>query len=194
MLRGKFHWLFCLSAMLAMPVSGTALAAANDGLQIIAVDVDGGGGTLFITPEGKSVLIDAAWPDKSRGTGAKDSADRFVDTAPCLRPDQNRLFHHDPLPHRPCGRLPVPVRQNSHRDVYRSRAQPGIRQRGAASRSGSRRAAREPGTREPGTRGAAAPVDPAIVRRLYGPDQRPSPYHRPGRAEAWTSAPCTSCS
>ena len=37
----------------------TAPALAADGtLKAISIDVEGGGGTLFVTPEGKSLLID----------------------------------------------------------------------------------------------------------------------------------------
>lgn len=42
-----------------------APAAAAD-LRIISIDVDGGAATLYITPEGQSLLIDTGWP-KGRG-------------------------------------------------------------------------------------------------------------------------------
>ncbi len=35
------------------------------GLQIYFVDVEGGQATLFVTPEGKSLLIDTGWPDNN---------------------------------------------------------------------------------------------------------------------------------
>ena len=38
--------------------------AADDALQMIPIDVEGGGGTLFVTPHGKSVLIDTGNPDR----------------------------------------------------------------------------------------------------------------------------------
>jgi beta-lactamase superfamily II metal-dependent hydrolase len=41
------------------PVSAKAL-------QIYFVDVEGGQATLFVTPEGKSLLIDTGWPDNNR--------------------------------------------------------------------------------------------------------------------------------
>lgn len=51
--------LAALALLLAAP------AAAAD-LKIISIDVDGGAATLYVTPEGKSLLIDAGWP---RGRG-----------------------------------------------------------------------------------------------------------------------------
>jgi len=78
--KGKLHFLLLTTALLA-PLSATYAAPPRDkDLQIISIDVEGGGGTLFVTPEGKSMLIDAGWADGNRSTGAKDSSDRFVDT------------------------------------------------------------------------------------------------------------------
>src|SRR5260370_30091831 len=45
-------------------------------LQIFFVDVEGGQATLFVTPEGKSLLIDTGWP----GNDGRD-ADRIVSAA-----------------------------------------------------------------------------------------------------------------
>src|SRR5712692_8344369 len=45
-------------------------------LQIYFVDVEGGQATLFVTPEGKSLLIDTGWPDNN----GRD-ADRIVAAA-----------------------------------------------------------------------------------------------------------------
>jgi competence protein ComEC len=39
-------------------------ARADDALQMIPIDVEGGGGTLFVTPHGKSVLIDTGNPER----------------------------------------------------------------------------------------------------------------------------------
>ena len=39
-------------------------AARDDALQMVAIDVEGGGATLFVTPHGRSVLIDTANPDR----------------------------------------------------------------------------------------------------------------------------------
>lgn len=65
-------------------VGGTALApaAAKDAaLQMVAVDVEGGGGTLFVTPEGKSLLIDTGNPDTSAATGNNPSSARIEKAA-----------------------------------------------------------------------------------------------------------------
>lgn len=58
---------------------GLALAA-DDKLLIEAIDVEGGGATLYITPEKQSLLVDTGWP---AGVGAKDpsSAERIVAAA-----------------------------------------------------------------------------------------------------------------
>ena len=45
-------------------------------LQIYFIDVEGGQSTLFVTPEGKSLLIDTGWPDNN----GRD-ADRIVAAA-----------------------------------------------------------------------------------------------------------------
>ena len=46
---------------IALPAS---VQAADDALQMIPIDVEGGGGTLFVTPHGRSVLIDSGNPDR----------------------------------------------------------------------------------------------------------------------------------
>jgi beta-lactamase superfamily II metal-dependent hydrolase len=51
-------------------LAGAAIAvpsvafAADDALQMVSIDVEGGGGTLFVTPHGRSVLIDTGNPDR----------------------------------------------------------------------------------------------------------------------------------
>ena len=50
--------------------------AASDKLRIYFIDVEGGQSTLFVTPTGQSLLIDAGWP----GNGGRD-ADRIVAAA-----------------------------------------------------------------------------------------------------------------
>jgi competence protein ComEC len=67
------------AALLAIP------AAAKDGaLQMVSIDVEGGGGTLFVTPEGKSLLIDTGNPEQSRVTGEHPSSERIVAAAHAL--------------------------------------------------------------------------------------------------------------
>jgi glyoxylase-like metal-dependent hydrolase (beta-lactamase superfamily II) len=60
---------------------GTTLAAPprDPGLQMISIDVEGSGGTLFISPEGKSLLLDTGNPPRP-GVVGKDTADVLADT------------------------------------------------------------------------------------------------------------------
>jgi beta-lactamase superfamily II metal-dependent hydrolase len=67
-----------LSAFLTLFLvsSSHANPAPSKDLQIYFVDVEGGQATLFVTPEGKSLLIDTGWP----GNDGRD-ADRIVAAA-----------------------------------------------------------------------------------------------------------------
>jgi beta-lactamase superfamily II metal-dependent hydrolase len=53
-------------------------------LQIVSIDVDGGAATLYITPEGKSLLIDSGWP-AGRG-GARRAPGSVPPAAPAAAP------------------------------------------------------------------------------------------------------------
>src|SRR5262247_2799744 len=57
-------------------LSDTSGAPAEKGLQVYFVDVEGGQATLFVTPDGDSLLIDTGWP----GNNGRD-ADRIVAAA-----------------------------------------------------------------------------------------------------------------
>jgi glyoxylase-like metal-dependent hydrolase (beta-lactamase superfamily II) len=57
-------------------VSAIPPAETQKPLQIYFVDVEGGQATLFVTPEGQSLLIDTGWP----GNDGRD-ADRIAATA-----------------------------------------------------------------------------------------------------------------
>jgi beta-lactamase superfamily II metal-dependent hydrolase len=50
-----------LLAVLLMICGGRVAAAASKGLQAYFIDVDGGQSTLFVSPAGKSLLIDTGW-------------------------------------------------------------------------------------------------------------------------------------
>jgi competence protein ComEC len=67
-------WALCFLAFLcsARPRSGEQAKS----LRVYFVDVEGGQATLFVTPEGKSLLIDTGWP----GNDGRD-ADRIVAAA-----------------------------------------------------------------------------------------------------------------
>jgi competence protein ComEC len=66
--------LFC--ALLALPALALPPANSTKSLQIYFIDVEGGQATLFVTPEGQSLLIDTGWP----GNNNRD-ADRIVAAA-----------------------------------------------------------------------------------------------------------------
>ena len=68
------------AALAALLAAGPA-AAKDNALQMIAIDVEGGGGTLFVTPEGKSLLIDTGNPEQSRITGSNPSSARIAAAA-----------------------------------------------------------------------------------------------------------------
>src|ERR1700761_3421576 len=56
----------CYVASLLCLLAGSSccLAASRD-LQVYFIDVDGGQSTLFVTPAGKSLLIDTGWAGKN---------------------------------------------------------------------------------------------------------------------------------
>src|SRR6059058_4033998 len=61
------HW--ALLTLMGCALLSVAKAAPRPeegkALQIYFVDVEGGQATLFVTPEGKSLLIDTGWPDNN---------------------------------------------------------------------------------------------------------------------------------
>ncbi len=74
----------------AAPAADAKPKPSHD-LRIVAVDVEGGAATLFVTPEGKSLLIDTGWPPGFGGRplapGAApplSSADKIVAAAHAL--------------------------------------------------------------------------------------------------------------
>jgi competence protein ComEC len=52
---------------LPMTTKVSAAPTASKDLRIVSVDVEGGAAVLFVTPEGKSLLIDTGWPPGRRG-------------------------------------------------------------------------------------------------------------------------------
>jgi beta-lactamase superfamily II metal-dependent hydrolase len=62
-----------------------APAWAEPALKIVSIDTEGGAATLFVTPEGRSLLIDAGWPkgfgEMPSPDGAQEAADRIVAAA-----------------------------------------------------------------------------------------------------------------
>jgi len=51
-------------------LAGAPILAGAAGLEIYFIDVEGGQATLFVTPAGESLLVDAGWP----GSGHRDAA------------------------------------------------------------------------------------------------------------------------
>ena len=51
-----------VAAATALLVTGTSLAKDLKTLDVYWVDVEGGGGTLIVTPAGESILIDTGMP------------------------------------------------------------------------------------------------------------------------------------
>src|ERR1700748_3137220 len=73
------------SAAISIPFSAVqAQRGGDDALQMVSIDVEGGGGTLFVTPDGHSLLIDTGNPDESRATGSHPSSERIVAAANAL--------------------------------------------------------------------------------------------------------------
>jgi glyoxylase-like metal-dependent hydrolase (beta-lactamase superfamily II) len=83
MIRKSTRALLAGAAILAIPAAMTASWAQgrnrDDALQMISVDVEGGGGTVFVTPNKKVVVIDTGNPDASGATGTYPSSQRLVD-------------------------------------------------------------------------------------------------------------------
>jgi competence protein ComEC len=66
--------LFC--ALCVLPTLAQPPANSAKSLQIYFIDVEGGQATLFVTPEGQSLLIDTGWPENNNR-----DADRIVAAA-----------------------------------------------------------------------------------------------------------------
>ncbi len=75
-------------ALKALPVAALLAAAPavakDNALQMVSIDVEGGGGTLFVTPDGKSLLIDTGNPETSKVTGDHPSSERIANAAHAL--------------------------------------------------------------------------------------------------------------
>jgi len=65
----------CLTVSLA----ASAASAAEKPLRVIMIDVEGGAATLFVTPEGRSLLVDTGWP---AGMGGPPPAPGAAPTPP----------------------------------------------------------------------------------------------------------------
>src|SRR5882757_4102641 len=85
---------YLLAALIFAPLTMFAAPTASKDLRIVMVDVEGGAAVLFVTPEGKSLLIDTGWPSGmgsrrpaagvSASPPAPSSADRIAAAAAAL--------------------------------------------------------------------------------------------------------------
>ncbi|HKB95313.1 MAG TPA: MBL fold metallo-hydrolase, partial [Rhizomicrobium sp.] len=73
-----------IPTLAALALAAGPAVAKDDALQMVSIDVEGGGGTLFVTPDGKSLLIDTGNPEQSRATGEHPSSERIVAAAHAL--------------------------------------------------------------------------------------------------------------
>jgi competence protein ComEC len=74
-----------LRSVLALALLAATPAAAEPALKIVSIDTEGGAATLFVTPEGRSLLVDTGWPagfgEMPSPDGSAQSADRIVAAA-----------------------------------------------------------------------------------------------------------------
>jgi beta-lactamase superfamily II metal-dependent hydrolase len=63
MLRSRA--LLCIIATITVAIGLHAQAVGGNKLRVYFIDVEGGQSTLFVTPAGKSLLIDTGWPDNN---------------------------------------------------------------------------------------------------------------------------------
>ena len=109
-------WAFGGFLDLFLPVApAVPVPESHKTLQIFFVDVEGGQATLFVTPEGQSLLIDTGWP----GNGGRD-ADRIVAAAK-LAGISKIDYVLIPFSQRPCGRCGATRGPNPGRNIHRSR-------------------------------------------------------------------------
>jgi competence protein ComEC len=69
----RFGQMVALAVLATGLVAGTAQAQEKGALRVFFADVEGGQATLFVTPQGESLLVDTGWP----GFSGRD-ADRIV--------------------------------------------------------------------------------------------------------------------
>ena len=83
MIRNFFIASMLASFLIAVPAYG-----ASGTLKMVSIDMEGGGGTLFVTPEGRSLLIDTGSPNRNVPNFGLDGAhyglDRIIATANSL--------------------------------------------------------------------------------------------------------------
>jgi beta-lactamase superfamily II metal-dependent hydrolase len=78
------HLAASLALALVLPAPVLAQAPQKP-LRIVSIDTEGGAATLFVTPEGKSLLIDTGWPkgfgEMPSPDGTEQAADRILRAA-----------------------------------------------------------------------------------------------------------------
>ena len=78
----------CGLLVLALLAAAAPCRAAGPALKMVVIDTEEGAATLFVTPEGRSLLIDTGSPSgadpKSGLDGARNGADRIAAAAHSL--------------------------------------------------------------------------------------------------------------
>ena len=73
-----------LTLVCSLALAAPALAA-DGALKVVSIDMEGGGGTLFVAPDGTSLLVDTGWPSNfgllPSPDGAKNSALKLMAAA-----------------------------------------------------------------------------------------------------------------
>jgi glyoxylase-like metal-dependent hydrolase (beta-lactamase superfamily II) len=75
---------------IAMPVP---VMAAEDALRLVSIDVDGGASNLFITPHGKSILVDTGNPDRGEHPNS-ETLEKAIKGAGVTKLDYLILTHY----------------------------------------------------------------------------------------------------
>ena len=115
--KSKTQYLLTILLAGLLLLSARMATAASHDLQVYFIDVDGGQSTLFVTPAGKSLLIDTGWAgnnglDAGRiVAAAKDAGVTKIDYL---------LFTHYHADH--IGGLPELPGAHAGRHVHRSRS------------------------------------------------------------------------
>lgn len=85
--------LLAVTALLGS-ISAPAAAGPNDPLRIVQFDFEGGGGTLFVTPNGRTIMVDSGWPSRPGRAGSAPAIAAAVRAAGARRIDYLVTTHY----------------------------------------------------------------------------------------------------